>query len=122
LLDQHSPAARGGPNETPSIIAAGFAALAALALPAIAATETVLYSFPNSGTGYPSGRRYSPPECIGAVGKRIEGRSDARYISTSYAERNNYPPALQAICAPHNGFLKEDRKPRLRLRDAYDVP
>ncbi len=34
-------------------------------------------------------RRYSPAECIGAVGKRIEGRPDARYISTSYAERNN---------------------------------
>ncbi len=35
--------------------AIGFAALAALALPAVAATETVLYSFPNSGTGYPLG-------------------------------------------------------------------
>ena len=36
-------------------IAIGFAALAALALPALAATETVLYSFPSSGTGYPLG-------------------------------------------------------------------
>src|ERR1700723_964733 len=39
-------------------IAMGFVALAALALPAMAATETVLYSFPNSGTGYPSGTLY----------------------------------------------------------------
>ncbi|HEY5046482.1 MAG TPA: choice-of-anchor tandem repeat GloVer-containing protein, partial [Rhizomicrobium sp.] len=35
--------------------AIGFAALAALALPAAAATETVLYSFPDPGTGYPLG-------------------------------------------------------------------
>ncbi len=41
-----------------SQIAAGFVALAALALPAMAATETVLYSFPDSGTGYPSGTLY----------------------------------------------------------------
>lgn len=34
-------------------------------------------------------RRYSPPECIGAVGKRIEGKPDPKHISTSYAERNN---------------------------------
>src|ERR1700674_1602512 len=39
-------------------IAIGFVALAALALPAMAATETVLYSFPKSGTGYPSGTLY----------------------------------------------------------------
>src|ERR1700722_4133840 len=38
-----------------SRIAVGFAALAALALPAMAATETVLYSFPDSSTGYPLG-------------------------------------------------------------------
>ena len=38
----------------------------------------------------PEGQRlYSPAECIGAVGKRIEGRPDARHISTSYVERNN---------------------------------
>src|ERR1700720_1884215 len=39
-------------------IAIGFAALAAFALPAMAATETVLYSFPDPGTGYPSGTLY----------------------------------------------------------------
>lgn len=36
-------------------IGIGFAALVAFALPAIAATETVIYSFTNSGTGYPLG-------------------------------------------------------------------
>ncbi|HEY5048507.1 MAG TPA: IS1 family transposase [Rhizomicrobium sp.] len=34
-------------------------------------------------------RRYSPPTCIGAVGKRIEGKPDPRHISTSYVERAN---------------------------------
>src|SRR3984957_2928498 len=37
-------------------IAIGFAALAALALPAMAATETVLYSIKNYNSAYPSGR------------------------------------------------------------------
>ena len=37
-------------------IAVGFAVLAALALPAMAATETVLYSFKNYNSAYPSGR------------------------------------------------------------------
>ena len=36
-------------------IAIGLVALAALSLPAMAATETVLHSFTNSGTGYPLG-------------------------------------------------------------------
>jgi uncharacterized repeat protein (TIGR03803 family) len=39
-------------------IAIGFASLVGLALPALAATESVLYSFPNSGTGYPLGSLY----------------------------------------------------------------
>jgi len=34
-------------------------------------------------------RRYSPPQILAAVGKRIEGNLDPAYISTSYAERNN---------------------------------
>jgi IS1 family transposase len=33
--------------------------------------------------------RYSPAECIGARKERIEGNPDMKYISTSYAERNN---------------------------------
>jgi hypothetical protein len=34
-------------------------------------------------------RRYSPAVCTGAIGKRIEGRPDARQVSTSYVERQN---------------------------------
>jgi hypothetical protein len=34
-------------------------------------------------------KRYSPAECIGCYGKRIEGRPDARHVSTSFAERQN---------------------------------
>jgi hypothetical protein len=34
-------------------------------------------------------KRYSPAECIGAVKHRIEGNPDPKYVSTSYAERNN---------------------------------
>jgi len=33
--------------------------------------------------------RYSPAECIGAKKERIEGNPDPKYISTSYAERQN---------------------------------
>jgi len=34
-------------------------------------------------------RRYSPPQIIAAVGRRVEGDPDPAHISTSYAERNN---------------------------------
>ncbi len=34
-------------------------------------------------------RRYSPAECIGAVKHRVEGNPDPKYVSTSYAERQN---------------------------------
>jgi hypothetical protein len=34
-------------------------------------------------------KRYSPPECIGAVKHRVEGNPDPKYVSMSYAERNN---------------------------------
>lgn len=34
-------------------------------------------------------RRYSPAECVGAHKHRVEGNPDARYVSTSYAERQN---------------------------------
>src|SRR5438105_4586712 len=39
-------------------LAVGLAALIAGALPTVAATETVLYRFPNSGTGFPEGYLY----------------------------------------------------------------
>jgi len=34
-------------------------------------------------------KRYSPVECISCYGQRVEGRPDARYVSTSYVERQN---------------------------------
>jgi IS1 family transposase len=34
-------------------------------------------------------RRYSPAECIGAKKHRVEGNPNPKFISTSYAERNN---------------------------------
>ena len=34
-------------------------------------------------------KRYSPAECIGAVKHRIEGDPDPKYVSTSFAERQN---------------------------------
>jgi IS1 family transposase len=34
-------------------------------------------------------RRYSPAECLGAKKHRVEGKPDPKFISTSYAERNN---------------------------------
>jgi IS1 family transposase len=34
-------------------------------------------------------RRYSPAECTGVFGRRIEGRPDARHVSTSFIERQN---------------------------------
>jgi len=33
--------------------------------------------------------RYSPGECTGAIKTRVEGRPDAKHVSTSYAERQN---------------------------------
>lgn len=42
------------------------------------------------GTAPESARgRYSPAECIGARKERIEGSPDPKYVSTSYAERQN---------------------------------
>ncbi len=34
-------------------------------------------------------KRYSPTECIGAVKHRVEGNPDPKYVSTSFAERQN---------------------------------
>jgi len=34
-------------------------------------------------------RRYSPPVCIGAHKREIEGKPDRRHVSTSYVERQN---------------------------------
>ena len=34
-------------------------------------------------------KRYSPPTCVGARKRRVEGRPDPAHVSTSYVERNN---------------------------------
>jgi len=34
-------------------------------------------------------RRYSPPECQGAIKHRVEGKPDPKHISTSFVERQN---------------------------------
>ncbi len=34
-------------------------------------------------------KRYSPPKCIGANRRRVEGYPDPKHISTSYSERHN---------------------------------
>ena len=34
-------------------------------------------------------KRYSPPVCVGAGKRRVEGRPDPAHVSTSYAKRNN---------------------------------
>jgi IS1 family transposase len=39
--------------------------------------------------------RYSPAECIGARKERIEGNPDPKYVSTSYAERQNLTMRMQ---------------------------
>ncbi|HWY14104.1 MAG TPA: hypothetical protein VNX86_03080, partial [Rhizomicrobium sp.] len=59
-------------------IAVGFAALAALAAPAMAATETVLYSFPNSGTGYPLGTLHFKNGSLYGTGSGDEKSADGQ--------------------------------------------
>jgi IS1 family transposase len=39
--------------------------------------------------------RYSPAECIGAKKEQIEGNPDPKYVSTSYAERQNLTMRMQ---------------------------
>jgi hypothetical protein len=51
-------------------------------------------------------RRYSPPQFVSAIGKRIEGRPDARHVSTSYVERNN-------------GIIRQHCKRYARLTQAF---
>lgn len=41
------------------------------------------------GREMPQDSRYSPGECIGIEKRRIQGRPDRKYVSTSYVERQN---------------------------------
>ncbi len=40
-------------------------------------------------------KRYSPPECIGANKRRLEGKPKRKHISTSYVERQNLTMRMQ---------------------------
>ncbi|HWY15378.1 MAG TPA: hypothetical protein VNX86_09620, partial [Rhizomicrobium sp.] len=59
-------------------IAIAFAVLAAFALPATAATETVLYSFPDSGTGEPLGTLHFKNGSLYGTGSGDEKSADGQ--------------------------------------------
>jgi len=59
-------------------IVIGFVALAALAMPAAAATETVLYSFMNSGTGEPLGTPHFKNGSLYGTGSGDEKSADGQ--------------------------------------------
>jgi uncharacterized repeat protein (TIGR03803 family) len=61
-----------------SRIAVGAATLAVLAFPVMAATESVIYSFPNAGTGYPLGTLYFRNGSLYGTGSGDEKAADGQ--------------------------------------------
>src|SRR5208282_1922777 len=68
-------------------------------------------------------KRYSPAECIGAVKHRIEGNPDPKYVSTSFAERNNLNVRMHSrrMTRLTNAFSKkvENHKHAMALHFLY---